>query len=428
MINQYDDQRPVYPTGKFLDRGQPPASDSQKKGDEEKISHWDSETKTLDLEERTEIRGQLKELLIDVTSANIKIEHCDASEKPTVVTRLKVGAQTESGARDFLEKAGFFTVSQQGDRLQVEQQPNIPGIDEGNGSSRLSSVSISSGTHNVFIGNVSGGSISYSGGGRAPKITIDGQSFTPDELARNFSSGSVLKREVVLRIPRGHELNSIIKTSSGDVEVGDTCGNYRINSMSGSVTVGTHIGDLKTKALSGSVTLGEVQGTTTVETLSGSIFAEKIVGDSITIESLSGSIRIISLSASGSNNQIKAGSSNISIGVDSALPQIIYANSFSGSIATRGIFEKERLDRNLNSRVTASVGTPSLVDRNTVVISSQSGKISIHKVLKYLTYLLSNLFNSINSASAEAFFSCFANWNAFGYENENVGSTSKACK
>lgn len=83
-----------------------------------------------------------------------------------------------------------------------------------------------------------------------------------------------------------------MKTASGDVQVGRTGDRLRVRSASGDVTVDTADGDLSVSTAAGDVVVDQVAGDMTVKTASGECVVRRFDGSSISVKTVSGTVRI----------------------------------------------------------------------------------------------------------------------------------------
>jgi DUF4097 and DUF4098 domain-containing protein YvlB len=104
-----------------------------------------------------------------------------------------------------------------------------------------------------------------------------------------------------------------LKTSGGDVAIGDLDGDVRVRTSGGNIRIGKIGGEIDAQTSGGNVNLGEGHGSTKLSTSGGNIEADLIVGPA-ELETSGGDIKVDSvkntLSAHTSGGDVKAGFDN----------------------------------------------------------------------------------------------------------------------
>jgi hypothetical protein len=124
----------------------------------------------------------------------------------------------------------------------------------------------------------------------------------------HFGSWPPVQVEFVVTVPAG--ASAEMKTSGGDIVVGDVSGAVHARTSGGNIKLGTIGGDIDAETSGGNVSLDEGRGDTRLSTSGGNVSADRIIGPA-SVETSGGDIKIDSvmntLSARTSGGDVKAG-------------------------------------------------------------------------------------------------------------------------
>jgi DUF4097 and DUF4098 domain-containing protein YvlB len=143
--------------------------------------------------------------------------------------------------------------------------------------------------------------------------------------------GSVMVQTGSGAIDVEHSETTVLETSSGRIQVGDTDGDVRIKSGSGDVSIGAAARTLVASIGSGDVEVGSATGTLHVKSGSGDLRVHRASGD-ITLTTGSGDLEVDSIAQGRVNS--KGGSGDVRVGVPAGVPVWTDVSTVSGRISS----------------------------------------------------------------------------------------------